>query len=105
MLSKDDAVLCTLLDDKEFVVKMLSQETPEDVQKLFQENGVEVSMEEVNALGAELNRISTTGDELTEESLESVTGGIAAATVWAVAKCVIAVGGAALAIYKWYKSR
>ena len=104
----DNVVLNKLMEDKEFVEKMLSQETPEDVQKLFHENGVEFTMDEVMALGRELDRLSNAGNgELDEQALEDVSGGvvITAATAWAIAKAAIAVGGAGLAIYKWYKSR
>lgn len=107
MSNVNTAALSTLMDNKEFILTMLSQETPEDVQKLFHENGVDFSLEEVNELGRELERLATTGDELTEDALDSVSGGVVvtAATIWAAAKCAIAIGGAALAIYKWYKSR
>lgn len=103
----NDATFNALMEDKSFVVDMLSQETAEDVQNLFQKNGVDVSMEEVNELGKVLNHLENSGDELSEESLESISGGFAitGAAVLAVAKAVIAVGGAGLAIYKWYQSR
>lgn len=102
---KTDA-LTALMDNKDFVIKMLSQDTPEDVQKLFHENGVDLTLDEVKEFGRELEKAANADDELGEDALESVSGGVvAAATVWAVAKCVIAVGGAGLAIYKWYKSR
>lgn len=106
MSTVDQAALNTLMEDKEFVVKMMSQETPEDVQALFRENGVDFTLEEVNEFGRELERLASMGEELNEEMLDAVSGGvITAATAWAAAKCAIAIGGAALAIYKWYKSR
>lgn len=107
MSTVDQSTLNTLMEDKEFVVKMMSQETPEDVQTLFRENGVDFTLEEVKEFGRELERLASTGGELNEEMLDAVSGGvvITAATAWAAAKCVIAIGGAALAIYKWYKSR
>lgn len=102
----ENTTLVALMDNKDFVVKMLSQETPEDVQKLFCDNGVELTMDQIHALGRELDRMSQSGDELDAEALEAVSGGVIdPATAWLIAKCVIAVGSAALAIYKWYKSR
>jgi hypothetical protein len=100
-----------LMEDKAFVEKMLGQETQEDVQKLFAENGVEMTMEEVGQLGETLNKcFDKLGDELDESALEDVSGGFfitlgAGVTGWAVAKAVIGIGAAGLAIYKWYKSR
>ncbi len=101
-----------LMEDKEFVVKMLSQKTEEDVQKLFLENNVEMTLDEVDELGATLDKAfeKLNNDELDEESLENVSGGFlgitlaAGVTWWAVGKAVIGVGAAGLAIYKWYKS-
>lgn len=102
------ATFTALMDNKDFVLKMLSQETAGDVQKLFAENGVDISMDEVNELGRQLEKQTCADDGLSEDALESVSGGIAAETaalIWAGVKCATAVGGAALAIYKWYKSR
>ncbi len=92
-----------LMNDQDFVVKMLSQESAEDVQKLYAENGVELTMDEVKALGEALDKVDQPEGELDEDALENVSGGVL--TALAVAKCIIGVGGAALAIYKWYKSR
>lgn len=106
MTNVDKKNLEKLMDDKGFVMTMLSQDTPEEVQKLFRDNGVEMSMDEVMELGAELDRYANNSGELDETALENVSGGIVltAATCWAAAKAVIAVGAAGLAIYKWYKS-
>lgn len=104
----DNAKFNVLMEDKVFVEKMLSLETPEDVQHLFCENGVDFTLEEIMAIGAELDRqFHKQNGELDENALDDVSGGviITAATGWAIAKAVIAVGAAGLAIYKWYKSR
>lgn len=100
----DNAAIIKLMEDKEFVAKMLSQESAEDVQKLFLENGVDMTMEDVHTLGKMLDKLSESGDELTEDMLDDVAGG-SLALGWAIAKAVFAVGSAGLAIYKWYKSR
>lgn len=107
-MSIENEGFIALMEDKQFVEKMLSQAAPEDVQRLFTDSGVELTMEEVMALGAELERqFHNQNGELDENALEGVNGGviITAATGWAIAKAVIAVGSAGLAIYKWYKSR
>lgn len=107
MSNMNHAALNALLEDKNFMVEMLSQETAEDVQALFKKNGVEFTLEEVREIGRHIEELSSGEEELTDTALESVSGGvvITAATAWAVAKAAIAVGAAGLAIYKWYKSR
>lgn len=95
----------SLLNNKEFVVEMMSQETPEDVQKVFAAHGVDISMEDVNAFGKALASldVQNSGDELDEEALMNVAGGV---IDWILAgKVVVAVVGAGISIYKWYKSR
>lgn len=95
-----------LMDNKDFVTTMLSQESPEDVKKLFADNGVDMSMDDVMQLGADLDHAFRNSEELDESNLENVSGGVVieAATIWAATKAVIAIGAAGLAIYKWYKS-
>ena len=98
-----------LLEDKEFVAYMMSQETPEAVQKVFAEKGFELTMDEVNELGKALADAEPkeSGAELSEDDLANVSGGIVITTAGLIAagKIIVAAGGAALAIYKWYKSR
>ena len=95
-----------LMENEAFVKEMLAQENEEAVQKLYAKNGVELTLEEVREVGKALNSMDSDG-ELDAAALDDVAGGvvITAATCWAVAKTAIAVGGAGLAIYKWYKSR
>ena len=72
-----------VLEDKEFVEKVLSLEEPEDVQKAFEEKGINLSLDDVNALGNALK--ADEGDELNESSLEDVAGGSAVAVIGLVA--------------------
>ena len=101
----NNADFIKLVNDKDFVTKMLVQETPEDVQGLFAENGVDVTLDEINDLGKAIYNASHEDDSetLSESELDSVAGGV---IEWvAVGKIVVAAGGAALSLYKWYKSR
>ncbi len=51
-------------------------ETPEEVQKAFAEKGVEISKEEVQALGAIINKAcEKKGAALSEEDLNEISGG------------------------------
>lgn len=95
-----------LMENEEFVKEMLAQKSEEDVQKLYAANGVELTIDEVREVGKILNSLGNDG-ELDASDLDGVAGGlvVTAATCWAVAKAAIAVGGAGLAIYKWYNSR
>ena len=96
-----------LLADKKFVEQMLAQQTAEDVQKLFNDTGVDFTLEDVNEIGEQLNRAANSNEELSEEALEDVSGGFAitVAGVIAAGKIIVAVGGAGLAVWGWYRSR
>ncbi|MBO6159500.1 MAG: hypothetical protein J6P72_09640 [Firmicutes bacterium] len=96
-----------LLEDKAFVEKMMSLDTKEEVKEIFNANGVDFTMEDVEDMAKELERVSEAGDEISEDALEDVAGGFAItlAGVVAAGKIAVAVGAAGLSIYKWYKSR
>lgn len=64
-----------LVEDQVFVNKTLSCQEPEQVQALFAENGVELSLEEVKAIGQGLAAMSESDGELNEDDLEGVAGG------------------------------
>lgn len=66
-----------LMKDKAFVDAIFSKETSEEVQKLFAEKGVELTMEEVEGLAAAILQAAPEGNgELSENALDSVAGGI-----------------------------
>ena len=58
-----------ILAKEGFVEKMLACEEPEQVQALFAAEGIELTIEEVKAIGRGLELASTEGDELSEELL------------------------------------
>lgn len=64
-----------LVQDQEFMNKLLACEEPEQVQKLFADNGVEITLEEVKALGKALAGMAQSDGELSEDDLEGVAGG------------------------------
>ena len=65
-----------LLSDEEFVKKLISQETVEDAKKLFEDQGIATSIEEMEMLGRFIKKISQKGNEkLSEEDLENIGGG------------------------------
>ena len=65
-----------LLSNEAFVKKAINL-SPEDAQKLFVENGCDISVEEIKKIGEEINNIviQMNNGELDEEALENVAGG------------------------------
>ena len=61
-----------LLKDDAFADAVLSAESSDAVQQLFGENGVDLSIAEIKALGKSLTQSE---GELSEEDLENVAGG------------------------------
>lgn len=68
--------LQALLSDKTFAEGLAGKKEPEDAQKYFAENGLELSHEEIMGLGKALNQLSARKDvELSDEELADVAGG------------------------------
>ena len=66
-----------LLCDEEFVKKLISQETIEDAKKLFEDQGIATSIEEMEMLGRFIKKISEKGNKkLSEEELTEIVGGV-----------------------------
>lgn len=85
--------------DKAFAEKVLAMTEPEDVQKAFAEKGIELTIEDVKAIGKALS--SNQDGELSEEALTEVAGGsITGVTVAAVIGCVVAVGKLVFSVHK-----
>lgn len=82
--------LNTLLEDNAFIDKILNAENPEQVSALFAENGVTLSVKEVEILRSRLE--NTDNDELSEDQLENVAGGVDLDLIDDVLKSVVKVG-------------
>ena len=67
--------LQALLNDKTFAEGLAGKKEPEDAQKYFAENGLELSHEEIMGLGKMLNQLSAKNGELSEDELADVAGG------------------------------
>ena len=100
-----------LMKNEEFTKKLLSMENPEDVQDLFEDNGVELTLDEVKQIGLTLDKFfsgeitaeqleQTANGELSEEDLEQVAGGVILAAIATVVISGIIAGGAAYGSYK-----
>lgn len=68
--------------DEAFVEKLYQQETLEEVQALLKENGLDMTIEEINAAREALitSIAPSERDELSEEDLDRVAGG----SIWDV---------------------
>ncbi len=80
----DETRIKEVFSDEALVKRLLTLEEPEDVQTALKEKGLEVSMEEVLALGeymtSYMEKLAQSGErngELTVEQLEDVAGGFA----------------------------
>ncbi len=75
--------LTELLKDKAFVEEFFKQETAEDAQKFLAPKGVDVTIDELNQLrDAVVARLDdSNGDELSDDQLDNVAGGIAVTTI------------------------
>lgn len=82
--------LNALLEDEAFINKILNAEDPEQVSALFAENGVTLSVKEVEILRSRLE--NTDNDELSEDQLENVAGGVDLDLIDDVLKSVVKVG-------------
>ena len=66
----------SLLKNEEFMKKILPMQTPEEVQAEFKKEGVELSIEEIEALGSIINKyLEKGGKPLSEDELENIAGG------------------------------
>lgn len=61
-----------LMQEEDFITKLLELQTPEEVQAEFKANGVEMSLEEVNEVVHELDSIVGL---VADEDLSNVSGG------------------------------
>jgi len=62
-----------LMSDREFVKRVASL-SAEEAQKVFAENGVEISVDELNGAAKIINQ-KLSGNELSADNLDAVSGG------------------------------
>ncbi|MDR3332261.1 MAG: hypothetical protein LBT08_06500 [Synergistaceae bacterium] len=71
----DKAKAKEIFSDEAFVTSLLKLETAEEAQKALKARGLEVSLEEVKAIGDVLEKAAENGGKLSEDELENVAGG------------------------------
>jgi hypothetical protein len=71
----DKAKAKEIFSDATFVTSLLKLETHEEVQKALKARGLEVSLEEIKAIGDVLEKTAENGGKLSEAELENVAAG------------------------------
>lgn len=99
LIGSDDVMgILKLLSDEEFVSKIISLDSIEEVQKAFKEKGVEISVGECQELGKEIKKILAAKDD----ELEEVVGGIDDEVV-TCSMCAVLFPIAAIGMYKLFE--
>ena len=83
-----------LMENPEFVAKIAAMEEPEDVQKAFQENDIEFSLDEISQIARMVE--NSNSEELDVAQLDSVSGGADPVTVTVVVLGLIKLGADAM---------
>lgn len=69
----NEKLLKEVLSDSKFAELLIQQETPEDVQVLLKEKGIELTLEDITSVRNILEQQAE--GELSEDNLENVSGG------------------------------
>lgn len=93
-----------LFSNEEFIDSLLALETPEEVQKALTDQGVDLSIQEILAIKDSIANSLDSEEELSEEQLETVTGGsfLVVAIISAVVTGLIKLGDA---VDRWTNKR
>ncbi len=67
--------LSSLIQDKDFVVKLAQTESDEEAKKLFAENGCELEIEKIKLIRDTLSALIKGEIEISEKDLENISGG------------------------------
>ena len=86
-----------VMENREFVAKIAAMEEPEEVQQAFAEVGIEFTLDEISYIAKQV--MSGNTDELDEEQLEAVAGGVDPITVTVVVCGLLKLGADAMAEY------
>jgi DNA primase len=71
----DKAKAKEIFSDAVFVTSLLKLETAEEAQKALKARGLEVSLDDLQAIGYGLEKAAENGGKLSEDDLEKVAGG------------------------------
>jgi predicted ribosomally synthesized peptide with nif11-like leader len=79
-LTMDEMHIKEVFSNEAFVKSIMELETPEEVQEALQKEGIDLSVDEIVTIMKLAEKKIANGGELSEEELESVTGGV----IWAI---------------------
>lgn len=101
----DEKALVQAVEDPAFLEKLISLDSPEDVQAAFkQDKGIDISIDDINAIQKVVEEKME--GELSEDDLEGVAGGVAVATVIAVGSAVVSgIIKLGQAVHNWTRRR
>ncbi len=101
----DNQKLMDLLQNNAFMEKILSAASTEEVKSLFSEQGLNLTDENINALGQALEKAIANGGELSEDDLADVSGGGDVSTTAIVtALSTVGLGSAIIGGYLTHKA-
>ena len=93
-----------VFSDEAFVEKLFSLESPEEAQALLKEQGLELSVEELNTINEQLKAKLEAGGELSLDNLDNVAGGGVLATTAAIVGIAAGIVTIAPAIKNFFRS-
>lgn len=94
--------LVEIFQNEQFKAESQSLSTAEDLQKLFKNYDLELTMDEVYELCAQIACSSKEG-ELNENDLDAVAGGFGWVAAAAIGLGVVCIGAFAVGVYNGYK--
>lgn len=95
------AKLKEAFNDKGFVEKVSALDTPEEVQAALKERGIDFSVEEVVALREAVEKAGERGDDLTDEELEEITGGVSPTPIIPLITGIVTIMAPAFTRRRW----
>ena len=92
----NEAAIREVFSNEEFVKGLFQLETPEEVQQALRQKDISLSVEEIVKIRELVLKRMETGAELSEEELESVTGGSATILIATLLMVGIGIGATSL---------
>lgn len=79
-----------IFTDQEFARKVLEMETAEEVQQALRDKGVDISVEEIEAIHKQILQNLERGEELDKDQLKNVAGGVVITAAMAIGAAISA---------------
>lgn len=93
-----------LFSDKKFVIKILSLQTNEEIQKEFEKNDVKISLEEIQKIKDKFQEFIDNPNKIPDEAMQNISGGVSVGSVLkGTANAIITTGAVVTAWYSMYR--